>query len=133
MDPQRQRQFVNAMFANSAKPEDELVKMTDEERKEYLRARLHQKMFISGASRQSQFQKKQMQEKMQKKMEEEQAVAEEKRKKNAEKNKKKRDKKKAKKLAEKNEVENVDVNGDDEQVVMVEKDGESDYESDSDN
>ena len=77
MDPQRQIQFVNAMFANSAKAEDELVKMTDEERKEYLRARLHQKMFISGASRQSLFQKKQLQEKMQKKMEEEQTVAEE--------------------------------------------------------
>ena len=133
MDPERQRQLVNSMFANSAKSDEELANMTDDERKEYLRARLHQRMFISGASRQSHHQKKVLQEKMQKKMEVEQAEQEEKRKKNAEKNKKKRERKKAKKLAEKNEVENVEVNGDEEQVVMVEKDAESDYESDSEN
>ena len=88
MDPQRQKQMVNAMFANSAKSEEELNNLSADEKREYLRNRLRQKMFINGASRQSAFQKKQLQEKMQQKMDEEQVKNEELAKKKAEKNKK---------------------------------------------
>jgi len=127
MDPQRQKQMVNAMFANSAKTEDELNQLSPEEKREYLRARLKQRMFINGASRQSTYQKKQMQEKMQQKIEEEQVKIEEESKKRLEKNRKKREKRKLKRRQMVEEVQREE-----EEVVMVERESESDYESDED-
>jgi len=128
MDPQRQKQMVNAMmFANSAKTDEELNQLSAEEKREYLRGRLKQRMFINGASRQSSYQKKQMQDKMQKKIEEEQVKIEELAKKKAEKNRKKRERKKLKKQQKIEEV--VREN---EEVVVVERESESDYESDED-
>ena len=127
MDPQRQKQMVNAMFVNSAKTDEELNKLSAEEKREYLRGRLKQRMFINGASRQSSYQKKQMQEKIQQKMEEDQSKNEELAKKKLEKNRKKREKKKLKKQQKIEEVLRED-----EEVVVVERESESDYESDED-
>ena len=64
MDPHKQKQMVSQLFESSSKSVEELDKMTPEERKEYLRGRLKQRMFFNGVSRQSSQQKKKMQEKM---------------------------------------------------------------------
>ena len=64
MDPQKQKQMVSQLFDSTAKSQEELDKMTPEERREYLRGRLKQKMFFNGVSRQSMQQKKKMQDKM---------------------------------------------------------------------
>jgi outer membrane scaffolding protein for murein synthesis (MipA/OmpV family) len=142
MDPQKHKQMVNQLFENSAKSQEELDKMTPEERKEYLRGRLKQKLFFNGASRQSTQQKKKMQENLQEKMNDSSAegmngdgpVS-----KKTEKNKKKRDKKKAAKMAAMAEnkttekaVGTTEASNDtsDEDVVVVKRDSESDYESD---
>ena len=142
MDPQKHKQMVNQLFENSAKSQEELDKMTPEERKEYLRGRLKQKLFFNGASRQSTQQKKKMQENLQEKMNDSSAegmngdgpVS-----KKTEKNKKKRDKKKAAKMAamaENKTTEKADGTTEasndtsDEDVVVVKRDSESDYESD---
>ena len=70
MDPQKQKQLINQMYQSSAKSDEELAKMTPEERKLYLQSRLKQKMFFNTAKRQSNFQKEQMQERMQEKLKE---------------------------------------------------------------
>ena len=54
MNPQ-QKQMLNMMYASTAKTEEELNKMTPDERKEYLRSRLHQKMNIGGPPKKDQF------------------------------------------------------------------------------
>jgi hypothetical protein len=139
MDPQKHKQMVNQLFENSAKSQEELDKMTPEERKEYLRGRLKQKLFFNGASRQSTQQKKKLQENIQEKMDEstnagngDGQVS-----KKTEKNRKKRDKKKAAKMATmtaekmaERSTEADKVTSDDEDVVIVKRDSESDYESD---
>ena len=149
MDPQKHKQMVNQLFENSAKSQEELDKMTPEERREYLRGRLKQKLFFNGASRQSSQQKKKLQENIQEKMDEstnavngDGQVS-----KKTEKNRKKRDKKKAAKMAtmkagttgtaSENATDTIErtteadkVTSDDEDVVIVKRDSESDYESD---
>jgi len=58
MNPQKQKQMVSALFENTAKKQEELDLMTQEEKKEYLKERLKQRLFFNGASRQSSQQKK---------------------------------------------------------------------------
>jgi len=142
MDPQKHKQMVNQLFENSAKSQEELDKMTPEERKEYLRGRLKQKLFFNGASRQSTQQKKKLQENIQEKMEESTTGGNEGEtvSKKMEKNKKKRDKKKAAKMAAmaagtvadtiEDIAEAAKATSDDEDIVIVKRDSESDYESD---
>lgn len=128
MDKQRQQQMINQIFEQSAKTEDDISKMTDEERREYLRGRLKQKMFYSSAGRQSKQQKNVLQEKMQKQMEKKNQEEEERRKKNAEKNRKKRERKKLNKQKNREQVKIEEIKDSNEEPVNV-KD-ESDYESD---
>lgn len=138
MDPQKQRQMVSQLFDSTAKSQEELDKMTPDEKREYLRGRLKQRMFFNGVSRQSTQQKKKMQEKMEESTKQpgegNTGVTLSK---TALKNKKKKDRKRAAKAAEeaivqavnKVEVEDEENNNDDD-VVIVKKDSESDYESD---
>jgi len=124
MNPQ-QKQMLNMMYASTAKTEEELNKMTPEEKKEYLRSRLHQKMNIGGLQRRTNFQKTQIQEKLQSNAGEAEADGEEKPKKS--KSAKKREKERMKKLSE------LLQNQSDGQSVNVKKsESESDYESDKD-
>lgn len=124
MNPQ-QKQMLNMMYTSTAKTEEELNKMSPEEKKEYLRSRLHQKMNIGGLQRRTNFQKTQIQEKLQATSGEAEAEGEEKPKKS--KNAKKREKERMKKLAE------LLQKNDGTQPVEVKKsESESDYESDKD-
>lgn len=127
MNPQ-QKQMLNMMYASTSKTQEELNKMTPEEKKEYLRSRLHQKMNIGGLQRKTNFQKTQIQEKLQ-----ESSDAN----KNTEandpqpksKSSKKREKERMKKLAELLKKEDgVQQNDLPEQLKKSES--ESDYESD---
>jgi len=133
MDPQKQRQMVTQLFESTAKSQEELDKMSPEEKKEYLRGRLKQRMFFNGVSRQSSQQKKKIQEKMEEATkqpgEEPTGVTLSK---TALKNKKKKERKRAAKAAEAalEEVVNNQENNDDDDVVIVKKESESDYESD---
>jgi hypothetical protein len=123
MNPQ-QKQMLNMMYASTAKTEEELNKMTPEEKKEYLRSRLHQKMNIGGLQRRTNFQKTQIQEKLQANSAQSEEKEEEKPKKKS-KNAKKREKERMKKLAE------LLQNNDGVQPTDVKKsESESDYESD---
>ena len=132
MDPQKQKQMINQMYQSSAKSEEEIAKMTPEEKKLYLQSRLKQKMFFSTAKRQSNFQKEQMQEKMQEKLKEssnkEEKVLTEAQK---ERIRRKRQKKKEKVKAN---TENENKSSDDDDVVIVKdpnaEGSESDYNSD---
>ena len=120
MNPQ-QKQMLNMMYASTAKTEEELNKMTPDEKKEYLRSRLHQKMNIGGLQRKSNLQKTQIQEKLQGTSGEAEADGEENPKKKS-KSAKKREKERMKKL------QNQGV-----QLADVKKsESESDYESDKD-
>lgn len=124
MNPQ-QKQMLNMMYASTAKTEEELNKMTPEEKKEYLRSRLHQKMNIGGLQRRTNFQKTQIQEKLQANTGEAEGDGEEKPKKS--KSAKKREKERMKKLSE------LLQNQSGGQSVNVKKsESESDYESDKD-
>ena len=136
MDPHKQKQMVSQLFDSSAKSQEELDKMTLEEKKEYLRGRLKQKMFFNGVSRQSTQQKKKMQEKMEEVTkqpgeEEDIGVTPSK---TSQKNKKKKERKRSEKAAEKaaNKLKEQDVkeNEDNDDVVIVKRESESDYESD---
>jgi len=123
MNPQ-QKQMLNMMYASTAKTEEELNKMTPEEKKEYLRSRLHQKMNIGGLQRKTNFQKTQIQEKLQGNTEEVKADGEEKptvKSKSA----KKREKARMKKLSEL-----LQNNGGEKQTEVKKSESESDYESD---
>ena len=123
MNPQ-QKQMLNMMYASTAKTEEELNKMTPEEKKEYLRSRIHQKMNIGGLQRRTNFQKTQIQEKLQANTGEAEADGEEKPKKS--KSAKKREKERMKKLSELLQNQGV-------QSADVKKsESESDYESDKD-
>jgi len=122
MNPQ-QKQMLNMMYASTAKTEEELNKMTPEEKKEYLRSRLHQKMNIGGLQRRTNFQKTQIQEKLQATSGEAEAEGEEKPKKS--KNAKKREKERMKKLAEL-----LQTNDGTQPVEVKKSESESDYESD---
>lgn len=122
MNPQ-QKQMLNMMYASTAKTEEELNKMTPEEKKEYLRSRLHQKMNIGGLQRRTNFQKTQIQEKLQATSGEAEAEGEEKPKKS--KNAKKREKERMKKLAEL-----LQTNDGSPPVEVKKSESESDYESD---
>ena len=122
MDSQKQKQMVSQLFDSTAKSQEELDKMTPEERREYLRGRLKQKMFFNGVSRQSSQQKKKMQEKM------EETEATPTISKTAEKNKKKKGRKKAAMAAAKAVEQPIEDDNDD--VVIVKRESESDYESD---
>lgn len=125
MDPQKQKQFINQMYQSSAKSEEELSKMTPEERREYLAGRLKQKMFFSHAQRQSQVQKKQLQEKMQSKLEENKSGEQVQISSKTEKNRKKNQKRREKLRAMKQETQSTEP--------KESKDGsESDYVSDND-
>ncbi len=123
MNPQ-QKQMLNMMYASTAKTEEDLNKMTPEEKKEYLRSRLHQKMNIGVLQRRTNFQKTQIQEKLQANTGEAEADGEEKPKKS--KSAKKREKERMKKLSELLQNQGV-------QSADVKKsESESDYESDKD-
>jgi hypothetical protein len=127
MDPHKQKQMVSQLFESSAKSQEELDKMTPDEKREYLRGRLKQRMFFNGVSRQSTQQKKKMQEKIEestKQPGEEAADTGAPLSKTARKNKKKKEKKRAAKAAEEAVVEA------DDDVVIVKRESESDYESD---
>jgi hypothetical protein len=129
MDPQKQKQMVSQLFDSTAKSQEELDKMTPEERREYLRGRLKQKMFFNGVSRQSMQQKKKMQDKMEeatKQSEETEATPTIS--KTAEKNKKKKERKRAAMAAAKAAKQPIEDDNDD--VVIVKRESESDYESD---
>ena len=127
MDPQKQKQMVSQLFDSTAKSQEELDKMTPEERREYLRGRLKQKMFFNGVSRQSTQQKKKMQEKMEESTKQpvEEADTSATLNKTALKNKKKKERKRAAKAAEDAVIEALN-----DDVVIVERESESDYESD---
>jgi hypothetical protein len=138
MDPRKQKQMVSQLFENTAKSQEELDKMTTEEKREYLRGRLKQRMFFNGVSRQSMHQKKKIQEKIEDttKQTENQEVQNEPLSKTAEKNRKKREKKRAAMLAARaaEEALNKSVEEDDnenEDIVIVKRESESDYESDN--
>ena len=133
MDPRKQKQMVSQLFDSTAKSAEELDKMTPEERKEYLRGRLKQRLFFNGASRQSMQQKKKMQDKMEeatKQSEETEATPTIS--KTAEKNKKKKERKKAAMAAAKDAAKAVEqpIEDDNDDVVIVKRESESDYESD---
>ena len=118
MNPQ-QKQMLNMMYSSTAKTEEELNKMTPDEKKEYLRSRLQQKMNIGGLQRKTNFQKMQIQEKLQGASGEVEVEGEEKPKAKS-KSAKKREKERMKKL------QNAGA-----QLAEVKKsESESDYESD---
>jgi len=118
MNPQ-QKQMLNMMYASTAKTEEELNKMTPEEKKEYLRSRLQQKMNIGVLQRRTNSQKTQIQEKLQATSGEVEVDGEEKPKAKS-KSAKKREKERMKKL------QNAGA-----QLAEVKKsESESDYESD---
>lgn len=123
MNPQ-QKQMLNMMYASTAKTEEELNKMTPDEKKEYLRSRLHQKMNIGVLQRRTNFQKTQIQEKLQANAGEAEEKEEETPKKKS-KSAKKREKERMKKLSE------LLQKKDGVQPAEVKKsESESDYESD---
>jgi hypothetical protein len=135
MDPQKQRQMVSQLFDSTAKSQEELDKMTPDEKREYLRGRLKQRMFFNGVSRQSTQQKKKMQEKIEESTKQpgEEGNTGVTLSKTALKNKKKKDRKRAAKAAEEAVVEavnKVEVEDNDDDVVIVKRESESDYESD---
>jgi hypothetical protein len=118
MNPQ-QKQMLNMMYASTAKTEEELNKMTPDEKKEYLRSRLQQKMNIGVLQRRTNSQKTQIQEKLQGTSGEVEVEGEEKPKAKS-KSAKKREKERMKKL------QNAGA-----QLAEVKKsESESDYESD---
>lgn len=123
MNPQ-QKQMLNMMYASTSKTEEELNKMTPEEKKEYLRSRLHQKMNIGGLQRRTNFQKTQIQEKLQGNTEEAEADGEETSNVKS-KSAKKREKARMKKLSEL-----LQKNGGEKQTEVKKSESESDYESD---
>jgi hypothetical protein len=130
MDPQKQKQMVSQLFDSTAKSQEELDKMTPEERREYLRGRLKQKMFFNGVSRQSMQQKKKMQDKMEEatKNPEEETETTPTISKTAEKNKKKKERKNPAMAAAK--ASEKPIEDDNDEVVIVKRESESDYESD---
>ncbi len=121
MNPQ-QKQMLNMMYASTAKTEEELNKMTPDEKKEYLRSRLHQKMNIGGLQRKTNFQKNQIQEKLQSNTEEKEEEKHDIKSKSA----KRREKERMKKHAELLQANSV------QQVEIKKSESESDYESDKD-
>ena len=123
MNPQ-QKQMLNMMYASTSKTEEELNKMTPEEKKEYLRSRLHQKMNIGGLQRRTNFQKTQIQEKLQGTSGEAEADGEETPNVKS-KSAKKREKARMKKLSEL-----LQKNGGEKQTEVKKSESESDYESD---
>ena len=123
MNPQ-QKQMLNMMYASTAKTEEELNKMTPEEKKEYLRSRLHQKMNIGGLQRRTNFQKTQIQEKLRGTSGEAEADGEEKQNVKS-KSAKKREKARMKKLSEL-----LQKNSGEKQTEVKKSESESDYESD---
>lgn len=140
MDPRKQKQMVSQLFESSAKSQEELDKMTPDEKREYLRGRLKQRMFFNGVSRQSTQQKKKIQEKMEESTKQpgqdvDSGVTLSK---TAQKNKKKKERKRAAKAAEEAalqtlnnvEVEENEENNNDDDIVIVKRESESDYESD---
>lgn len=129
MDPQKQKQMVSQLFDSTAKSQEELDKMTPEERREYLRGRLKQRMFFNGVSRQSSQQKKKMQDKMEESTKQsEETESTQTISKTAEKNKKKKEKKKAAMAAAK--AAELPIEDDNDDIVIVKRESESDYESD---
>lgn len=123
MNPQ-QKQMLNMMYASTAKTEEELNKMTPDEKKEYLRSRLHQKMNIGGLQRRTNFQKTQIQEKLQGTSGEGEADGEETPNVKS-KSAKKREKARMKKLSEL-----LQKNGGAQPADVKKSESESDYESD---
>jgi hypothetical protein len=142
MDPHKQKQLVSQLFESTAKSQEELDKMTPEEKREYLRGRLKQRMFFNGVSRQSSYQKKKMQDKIQdstNQTEQQDDHNEDTNSGKSEKNKKKKLKKKAKvdlgKITEQINEQSIEQsidkkNEDNDDIVIVKKESESDYESD---
>ena len=118
MNPQ-QKQMLNMMYASTAKTEEELNKMTPDEKKEYLRSRLQQKMNIGVLQRRTNSQKTQIQEKLQGTSGEVEVEGEEKPKAKS-KSAKKREKERMKKL----QKEGVKL------AEVKKSESESDYESD---
>lgn len=129
MNPQ-QKQMLNMMYASTCKTEEELNKMTPDEKKEYLRSRLHQKMNIGGLQRKTNFQKTQLQEKLQSNTEGENGEGEGEEAKPKSKSAKKRENEKMKKMAELLQKGSVKPKDFTEQLKKSES--ESDYESDED-
>jgi len=122
--------MVSQLFDSTAKSQEELDKMTPEERREYLRGRLKQKMFFNGVSRQSMQQKKKIQDKMEEatKNPEEETEATPTISKTAEKNKRKKERKRVAMAVAKAAEQSIEDDNDD--VVIVKRESESDYESD---
>jgi len=129
MDPQKQKQMVSQLFDSTAKSQEELDKMTPEERREYLRGRLKQRMFFNGVSRQSSQQKKKMQDKIEESTKNpEETEATPTISKTAEKNKRKKERKRVAMAVAKAAEQSIEDDNDD--VVIVKRESESDYESD---
>ncbi len=129
MNPQ-QKQMLNMMYASTAKTEDELNKMTPEEKKEYLRSRLHQKMNIGGLQRRTNVQKTQLQEKLQESSNADANTEEADTPQPKSKSAKKREKERMNKLAEllkKDGIQQKDL-----PAEVKKSESESDYESDDD-
>lgn len=130
MDHRKQKQMINQMLDNNAKSEEELSKMSPEEKKAYLQSRLQQKMFFSTAQRRSNFQKQQLQEKFQEKLQENTTNNDAATSAKTDRNRRKRQKKREKLRSQKND-ENIEDKDDD--VVVVnnpDESTESDYHSD---
>jgi len=133
MDPRRQAQLINQMLESSAKSEEELNKMTPEEKKEYLRGRLKQKMFFSNAKRQTNVQKQQLQEKMQEQLQEKAGPTPTKTEAQKERNRRKREKKREKMRQMEEEKEDNESSDSMDDIVLVDPNeggNESDYHSD---
>lgn len=129
MNPQ-QKQMLNMMYASTAKTEEDLNKMTPEEKKEYLRSRLHQKMNIGGLQRRTNFQKTQIQEKLQGNGGGGEEEKEKETPKVKSKIEKKNEKDRLKKLAELLQNHGVQQKDFPEEVKRINLESESDYESD---
>ena len=128
-----QKQMMSMMYASTAKTEEEIKLMTPDEKSDYLRSRLHQKLNIGSLQRKSNTQKTKMQEKLQGESEENTSDTTNKSK-SSKKNAKKREKERVKRQSELQlalqtipEVQEVqEVQG----VQEDYKTNESDYESD---
>jgi hypothetical protein len=129
VDPQRQMQMLNSMM--STLDSKDVDKMTSEERHEYLKGKLHQKMNLTSLARSSKTNKESKLEEMQKKFEEhtekektEQEVISRKKMKIKEKRKRQKEKKRREKELFKTSSANENECSHEEK----DNDGDSDYE-----
>ena len=124
-----QKQMMSMMYASTAKTEEEIKLMTPDEKSDYLRSRLHQKLNIGSLQRKSNTQKTKMQEKLQGESDENTSDTTSKSK-SSKKNAKKREKERAKKQSELQTIPEVQEVQEVQEVHEDNKTNESDYESD---